>query len=109
MIIELLSELEKQGHSGAGIARKLGVSRRSVTRWREGVEPLDYEKVELMLKGMLVGDYLDGILKDGPAETDGGNIFDRLREVARSEQDGPGETDGDNIFDRLRKVQRTVE
>lgn len=104
MIIELLSELEQQGHSRAGIARKL-VSRRSVTRWRGGVEPLDCEKVELMLKGMLVGQYLDGILNDGPCETDGGNIFDRLRAVIRSEQDdGPGETEPGNIFDRLRRV-----
>ena len=109
MIIELLSELEQQGHSRAGIARKLGVSRRSVTRWWGGVEPLDCEKVELMLKGMLVGEYLDGILNDGLGETDGGNIFDRLRAVSRSEQDdGPGETDGGNIFDQLRRVHRSV-
>ena len=86
MIFELLAELEQQGHSGAGIARKLGVSRRSVTRWRGGVEPLDYEKIELMLKGMLAGEYVAGILnRPCPAETK--NIFDRLREAQ-----GPGET-----------------
>ena len=103
MIIELLAELEQQGHSGAGIARKLGVSRRSVTRWRGGVEPLDYEKIELMLKGMLAGEYVAGILnRPCPAETKSGNLFDQLRE-----SQGPGETDGGNIFDRLREVNRS--
>lgn len=100
MIIELLAELEKQGHSGAGIARKLGVSRRSVTRWREGVEPLDYEKIELMLKGMLAGEYVAGILnRPCPAETKSGNRFDQLRETP-----GPSETNPGNIFDQLRRI-----
>ena len=100
MIIELLSELEKQGHSGAGIARKLGVSRRSVTRWREGVEPLDCEKIELMLKGMLAGEYVAGILnRPCPAESKSGNMFDQLREAQ-----GPGETKPGNIFDQLRRM-----
>ena len=100
MIIELLAELEQQGHSGAGIARKLGVSRRSVTRWREGVEPLDYEKIELMLKGMLAGEYVAGILnRPCPAETKSGNMFDQSKEAP-----GPGETNPGNIFDQLRRI-----
>lgn len=95
-IPELLDGLKQVEMSQGAIARAIGVSRATVRRWREGVTPHNPERVGLLLRGLLVGEFearqpgpdqgADTLTDNEPGrDTDGGNIFDRLREASQIE------------------------